>query len=226
MALDDGFHAREITGVKLPRRQYPFFFKENNGIAREMNSGDGFAFPFYKVSPHEKHTRAMLSGGTEKKTTKIVLLPIEQSEIPKDFQIDPETLLSSLRRHCLRYNVKLAEYADVDDGLNEKLVDEAVFELLVTDKLDRTLALMDDLDQPHKHQRHLIKTASQMNISYLVRLHIQPDQTQIRLTWDLIDTAAGDIIDTKTTFDVRNDPTGTADQTAKQIALALWRQTQ
>ena len=160
----------------------------------------------------------------EKKTTPIVLLPIEQSAIRKDFQIDPDRLTLDLQRQLTRLaGARLAEFADLDKAVEDSLVDEAVFELLVTDNLHNTMSRMDALDQPAGRLKELTQAAESLNVHYLTRIVLTPDQRRLLVTWQLIDTRTGNIAQSRSYTDRMNDPLGVSADLSRHLFAGLWR---
>ncbi len=160
----------------------------------------------------------------EKKTTHIVLLPIEQSAIRKDFQIDPDRLTLDLQRQLTRLaGARLAEFADLDKAVEDSLVDEAVFELLVTDNLHNTMSRMDALDQPAGRLKELTQAAESLNVNYLARIVLTPDQRRLLVTWQLIDTRTGNIAQSRSYTDRMNDPLGVSADLSRHLFAGLWR---
>ena len=160
----------------------------------------------------------------EKKTTHIVLLPIEQSAIRKDFQIDPDRLTLDLQRQLTRLaGARLAEFADLDKAVEDSLVDEAVFELLVTDNLHNTMSRMDALDQPAGRLKELTQAAESLNVHYLTRIVLTPDQRRLLVTWQLIDTRTGNIAQSRSYTDRMNDPLGVSADLSRHLFAGLWR---
>ncbi len=160
----------------------------------------------------------------EKKTTHIVLLPIEQSAIRKDFQIDPDRLTLDLQRQLTRLDgARLAEFADLDKAVEDSLVDEAVFELLVTDNLHNTMSRMDALDQPAGRLKELTQAAESLNVNYLARIVLTPDQRRLLVTWQLIDTRTGNIAQSRSYTDRMNDPLGVSADLSRHLFAGLWR---
>ena len=159
-----------------------------------------------------------------KRTKKVVLLPVEQTNIPASSKLSNKQLSNAMEVQLTRLkNFQLAEFAQLSTALDDKIIDDAVFELLVTDDLKETLAKLDCLETRRPLLAEYCKVGQGQKIDYLVDVSIEQDSTQLRLTYYIIDTKTAKIALAKSFYDVPNDPTGVGDEIAKRLIRSLWK---
>ena len=157
-------------------------------------------------------------------TQTVVLLPIEQTDIPANSRLSDGHLSNSVVTQLSRLKgFELVGFAELSKAYDKHLVDEAVFELLVTDDLKHILAKLDALEKKAAKLIEYCKISKDTGIDYLVDTSVQQDSTKLRITYTVISTATNRIVSAKTFYDVPNDPIGVSDEIAKRLVRSLWK---
>jgi TolB-like protein len=154
----------------------------------------------------------------------IVLLPVEQSGVFAASKLSDKELSNAVitRLHAIR-SFEYAEFAELSKSLDDNIVDDAVFELLLTDGLTHVLARLNALETNAGRLAEYCKIGRAMGIKYLIGVSVQRDSTQIRVTYRVIDIATGRIMAAKSFYDVPNDPVGVCDEIANRLIRSLWK---
>jgi len=157
-------------------------------------------------------------------TWKVVLLPIEQANIGACSKLSDKQLSNAMHIQSTKLkDFELIEFAELSKAFNKQLVDDAVFELLVTDDLKHTLAKLDAMETKTTKLAEYCKTAKEVGIDYLVNVSILWDLTQLRITYTVYDTNTCRVTNSKSFYDVPNDPIGISDEITKRIVRSLWQ---
>jgi len=159
-----------------------------------------------------------------KRAQRITLLPIEQTNISESAKISDEQLVDTILVQLIRLeNFQLAEFSELSNAFDDKLVDDAVFELLVTDDLKGTLTKLDSIEARSALLAEYCEVGKEQKIDFLVDILIQKDHTQLKVTYKVINTKTAKIVMAKSFYDVPNDPVGVSDEIAKKAIRSLWR---
>lgn len=159
-----------------------------------------------------------------KRSQRITLLPVEQNSISQSSRISDDQLADAILVQLLRLkNFQLAEFAELSKAFDDKLVDDAVFELLVTDDLKQTLAKLDSLQTKTVQLAEYCKVSKEQKIDFLVDISIQQNSTQLKVTYKIIDTKTTKVVIAKSFYEVSNDPDGVSDEITKRLVRSLWQ---
>lgn len=157
-------------------------------------------------------------------TWKVVLLPIKQPNTDTCSKLSDKQLSNAMLVQSTRLKgFELVEFIELSKAFNKQLVDDAVFELLVTDDLKHTLAKLDALETETTKLAEYCKTAKEVGIDYLVNVSILRDLTQLRITYTIYNIRTSRIAIAKSFYDVPNDPIGVSDEIAKRMVRSLWQ---
>lgn len=156
--------------------------------------------------------------------TRIALLPIQQDNVPAVLQISPDQFSDAFLVKMTRLpDFELIPFTDITEEIDRQLIDDAVFELLITNDLTATLAVLDNLETPTGRITQFCQTAHNTNVDYLIDITITPDRNNLHITYKLIDTKTSKCILAKSFYDAPNNPTETAAQIAKRLIRSLWQ---
>jgi TolB-like protein len=154
----------------------------------------------------------------------VVLLPVEQENVPSRSRISDRRLSEVVVTQLSRLKgFELVEFAELSKAFDDTIVDEAVFELLVTDDLKHTLVKLEDMETKGAKLVEYSKIGKEAGIDYLIDTSVRQDPTQLRITYKVITTETGRIVLAKSFSDVRNDPIGVSGEIAKRLIRSLWR---
>jgi len=159
-----------------------------------------------------------------KQHKKIVLLPIEQISIAKSSEISEWQLTNAMLTHLPGIkHFQIADFAELSKAFDDKLVDDAVFELLVTDDLKQTFTKLDAIEARSALLAEYCKAGKEQKINFLTDISIQQVSTQLKVTYKIIDTKTAKIVMVKSFYDVPNDPFGVSEEIAKRLVRSLWK---
>ena len=159
-----------------------------------------------------------------KHAQRITLLPIEQANMSESTKISEGELTDTILIQLTRLeNFQLAEFAELSKAFDDKLVDDAVFEILVTDDLKQTFAKIDAIKARSALLAEYCKVSKEQKIDFLVDISIQQDSTQLKVTYKIISTKTAKIIMAKSFYDVPNDSIGVSDEIVKRLIRNLWK---
>jgi TolB-like protein len=154
----------------------------------------------------------------------ISIMPIEQNSIPEYTRIEQETVNTQLRQRLTRTpDFQLANFQKVREKIDNSVVDEAVFELLVTDNLDNTLSRLADMETPQGRTAEYIRAARALQIQYLLSVKIRTANQRLLVTCDFINTADSKIDFTRNFHFATNNPAGLANEIAKRSYFSLYQ---
>ena len=155
---------------------------------------------------------------------KIVLLPVEQANMHDSSKLSDEQLFDALTVQFTRLkNFELIGFAEFSKAYDKLFVDEAVFEILVTDDLNQTLDRFDCLEAKSTRMADYCKVGKVEGIDYIIDVSVQHDFTQLRVVYRIMDTKTGRVAVAKSFNCVSDDPIGTSDEIAKRIVRSLWQ---
>lgn len=161
---------------------------------------------------------------SQKKNLTVTFLPIQQQQADKQSVVDESLIETAFRSQMKRLTgVTEVKYFELDEAMNRQLVDDAVFELLVTNDLKQTLNLLETLENKDAQQKHMCRIAAQNKIDYLVSISTQTKQNKLVISYDIIETQTHRSIECKIYTDVLNDPLGTVSDLAKYVVASLWK---
>ena len=155
----------------------------------------------------------------------IAVLPIKQDNLPNTSRLTQAQLMTDIAT-CMSQTpiCRLRSFDEVTSSIDDKLIDDAVFELIITNELTDTMRRLDDLATASGQLTSYCTTASELGIDYLVELTCQPHRRNLQITCRIIDTQTTHCLSTKTFTDVPNDPVGTSAETARRLIRQLWQQ--
>lgn len=158
---------------------------------------------------------------TASRRVKVAVLPMKPgitSCVPALSDSDLSTaLLTELTRTD---DFQYVESATIQETLEEQWIDDAVFELLVTQDLKQSLAALDTLGTEGGRCRVYAQTANRLGIDYLIEPRCRADRQRVEVTYRLIDTGTGLSVFARTLTGSRS---GLANETAKRATRDLWR---
>ena len=161
---------------------------------------------------------------TSKHINKIILLPVEQSDMPDSSKLSDKQLSDAMIVHLARLkSYELAEFSELSKALDDNLIDDAVFELLVTDGLEDTLAKLHVLETETTRLAEYCKIGKELGVDYLVSISIEQDSSQLRATYKIIDSKTSQIAFAKSFYEQPNDPVGLSDEIAKRVVRRFWQ---
>jgi hypothetical protein len=155
---------------------------------------------------------------------RVALLPIEQSSARPHARISNKRLEQLLEVQFTHLkNVSLIDYEQLTQLVDQSLVDDAVFELLITDGLLETLAHLDTLQSASAKLQEQLKVAHDRNIRYLIQTSITPIRRQWHVSYRITDTKTGAVVHARSFYEVDNRPAIVAQELAKRIMRAMWK---
>jgi TolB-like protein len=167
---------------------------------------------------------ASVSAKSSGDTQTVVLLPVEQASIPANSKLSEAQLSGAMLTRLARLETfDLVKFNTLSQAFDKQIVDDAVFELIVTDDLKHMLARLNALETKAAQLAEYCKVGNEVGIDHLVDISVQQDATQLRVTYKVIDTGTGRIVLAKSFYDVPNDPIGVGDEIAKRIVRTLWQ---
>lgn len=160
----------------------------------------------------------------EPSSCRVVLLPLDQSSVRPEARISEERLqnMTDVQFSQLA-NVSLLRHQDLAQLVDQALVDDAVFELIVTDTLSRTLARMDGLQSATARAQEQRRVAYERGIKYLIRVSIAPIRRQWHISYSIMDTKTGHIVHARSFYEVDNRPNLVANEIAKRLTRGMWK---
>jgi len=155
---------------------------------------------------------------------RIALLPIEQSSVRPQARISNRHLEQMLAVQCAHLkNVTVIDYQQLAQLVDQSLVDDAVFELLVTDALVETMNRLDSPQSASKKHQEQLKVARDRNIRYLIQTSITPIRRQWHVSYRITDTKTGGIAHARSFYEVDNRPAIVAHELAKHMVRGMWK---
>ena len=159
-----------------------------------------------------------------KRVQRITLLPIEQANIFRSSKIPDGQLADTMLVQVTKLNnFQLAEFTELSKAFDDKLVDDAVFELLVTDDLKQTFTKLDAIEARSALLVEYCEVSKGQKIDFLADISIQHNSTQLKVTYKIINTKTAKVIIAKSFYDVPNDPAGVSDEITKRLVRSLWK---
>lgn len=160
----------------------------------------------------------------QRNITALTLMPIQQAGIPEYTHIEQETVNTLLRQRLTRTaDFQLADFQEIRQKIDSSVVDDAVFELLVTDELDNTLSRLADMETPAGRTAEYIRAARTLEIHYLLSVKITTVNQRLLITCDFINTADSKIDFTRNFHFATNNPAGLAKEIAKRAGFSLYQ---
>lgn len=155
---------------------------------------------------------------------KVALLPVKQDNMPKGWGMSVEKLSAALHVEFTRAaDFELVEFSDFDEQLQNELVEDALFELLVTDDLAETLQRLEAIETDAGKRRSDTETAKRLHIQYLAEVTIEGRRGNAQINYRLTDTEDGRVVLATSFGHVSNDGAGMTRETAKRMTRDLWR---
>ena len=156
--------------------------------------------------------------------TTVAILPINQSSIPIEQRLSDDNVYQSVLAqlpplpsvHALSFD-QLLEHYHID------IVDEAIFELLVTGELDRSLTRLHAWESEASWQQKFLAHPSPCRADWLVDITIQPVRRHWQVTYTLIQTESKRKVAAYSFREVQNDSTLVSNELAKRLVRSLWR---
>lgn len=157
---------------------------------------------------------------------KVALLPVKQDNMPRGRGITDERLSAALHIEFTKAaDFELVEFADLDEQFQNELVEDALFELLVTDELTETLQKLDAFESNAGKRKSYRETARRLHIQYLAEVTIEGHRGNAQINYRLTDTENDRVAMAKSFGIVSNDAGSMARETAKRVTRDLWRLT-
>lgn len=155
---------------------------------------------------------------------RVVILPIEQASVRPHARVSERRFMDMLEVQFSRLtNVVLLDHHQLTRLVDQTLVDDAVFELLVTDSLAETLARIDTLQPATAISQEQMKVAHDRNIRYMIRTSITPIRRQWHISYSITDTETGAIVHARSFYEVDNRPAIVANEIGKHIVRGMWK---
>ena len=121
----------------------------------------------------------------------VSLLPLQQAEIHPTQQLSTETMVHDLlQRLTALPEMQMVPFAQLTHAYADRLVEDAVFELIVTDELHRTLSDLETWESTLPWSQKLVSLAEKAPVDYLVDITVKPWGRQWRVTYLVIDMHA------------------------------------
>ncbi|OHB63282.1 MAG: hypothetical protein A2Y76_09280 [Planctomycetes bacterium RBG_13_60_9] len=172
-------------------------------------------------------TVAALSADTGSKIdnhVKIALLPVKQDNMPKGWGITDEKLSAALHVEFTKAaDFELVEFSDLDEQFENELVEDALFELLVTDDLTETLQRLEAFETNAGKRKAHTETAKRLHIQYLAEVTIEGHRGNAEINYRLTDAENNRVVLAKSFGHVSHDGGSIARETAKRMTRDLWR---
>jgi hypothetical protein len=117
----------------------------------------------------------------------------------------------------------LIPFAEVIDIQENRILEDAIFEILVTDELHRSLARLQTWDSAIPWSRKLVRLAEHGPADFLVDVTIRPWNRRWQVTFILYDVQARRPVRTKSFTEVSHDPVTVSQEIAKHVTRSLWQ---
>lgn len=155
---------------------------------------------------------------------KVVLLPLEQGAVRPAARISEKRFQEMAAVQFSRLeDVTLLKHQALTRLVDEALIDDAVFELIVTDSLTGTLARLDRLESTTAQALEQRRVAHGRGIRYMVRISITPIRRQWHIAYGIMDTKTGGLAHARSFYEVDNRPNVVANEIAKHVVRGLWK---
>lgn len=153
----------------------------------------------------------------------IVLLPIEQNGLPSSQRLSYVMLHGTLQSHTTQYpEIRLATHMEIMERFNRSLVDSAVFELLISDSLDKTLAKLEQANTT-KNMLQLFRDIPGQKPDYVITTRILPARTHWHVSFAVKHLASGKSIFAYTFSDLRKNPLSLCKRISTNLNRGLWQ---
>ncbi|MCU0916577.1 MAG: hypothetical protein MUC88_18745 [Planctomycetes bacterium] len=167
---------------------------------------------------------SLLAGGARPQMdvlAQVALLPLTQQDSSNAQGLSDDELTTALLIELTRTaEFQLVEFSRLHESFEDRLVDDAVFELLITDDLTQTLQVLDAFSTEVGRHTLYGQTARQLGVQYLIETACQARRDRVEVSYKLIDTQANRIVFART---LAGDHTGIVRETAKRMVRDLWR---
>jgi hypothetical protein len=107
--------------------------------------------------------------------------------------------------------------------VDQALVDDAVFELIVTDSLDQTLARLDSPQSASARSQEQRRVAHERGIDYLIEASVTPIRRQWHIAYNIVCTKTGRTVHARSFYEVDNRPNIVAREITKHTMRAMWK---
>jgi TolB-like protein len=157
---------------------------------------------------------------TANRRIKVAVLPMKSATTPCIPALLDSDLSTALLTELARTSeFQFVESTRIQETLEDQWIDDAVFELLVTQDLKQSLATLDTLSTESGRCRLYAQTASRLGIDYLIEPSCRADRLHVEITYRLIDTGTGLSVFART---LTGSGSGLANETAKRVTRDLW----
>lgn len=154
----------------------------------------------------------------------VSLLPLQQAEVHPSRQLSTETMVHDLlQRLTALPEMQMVPFDELTEAYEDRLLEDAVFEIIVTDELHRTLSDLDTWESTLPWSQKLVALAEQSPVDTLVDITIKPQGRQWRVTYTLIDVQAKRPVCTRSFTEVSHDPMTVSREIAKYVTRSLWQ---
>jgi TolB-like protein len=155
---------------------------------------------------------------------KVALLPVKQNHMSKIASVSDERLSAALHVEFTKAaDFELVESSEFQEQFQDQIVEDALFELLVTDNLAQTLRTLDASDTDAGKHKSYAETAKQLHIQYLAEVTLEGHRDRTEINYKLTDTANSRVMLAKSFAHVSDDAGSIARETAKRLMRDLWR---
>lgn len=166
--------------------------------------------------------RDVLAGGYDHGHSVSVLL--RQQEVPSRWQVGEEFFGDELRVLLGKWgDWQLVPLVYVEQEIEQVLVDEAVFEILVTGDLVETLAHLEANENEAVMVEQYCRGARAIGVDMLVDVSIRELRSNMHVTYRVIDTSDGCCVAAKSFWYGPNLPGGADVMISRRLERTLWQ---
>jgi hypothetical protein len=155
---------------------------------------------------------------------KVALLPMRQPEASRGAAVSDDALATALLVELTKTReFELIEPVQLDEAFEKTLIDEAIFELLVTDSLTQTLERLDSFCRETGRHDAYAKTATDLGAAYSVEVAIDAGRYQTEVTYRLTDTQTSRVACAESFSTSLAGSRSLARETANRVTRDLWK---
>ena len=152
---------------------------------------------------------------------KVALLTVKPEGTSDTTAMSYDDLSMALQIELTRtVEFQFVELVTIQEAFESKLIDDAVFELLLTQDLKRSLALLDAFSTESGRRRLYSRTARRLGVRYLIEATCKTDRDRVQVDYRLIDAGMNLPVFARKLAGTRS---GWARETAKRMTRDLWR---
>jgi len=155
--------------------------------------------------------------------TLVALLPIQSEQADRPGILNEQLSTALLVELTRTGEVQLVQTFELEQAIETTLIDEAVFELLVTDNLTRTLEKLDSLSCENGRHNAYAETARRLGADYMIEVTIQASRYRTEVNYRLTDTITSRVALAQSFVSSLGYPKGLARETANRVTRGLWK---